>query len=144
MIKFEANPNPDIYDLMTKEVELDFSDVGGEKTSVTIHSLASHKVSDARSKYAMRLEYIKSQPNKGKDLMFEQGKLDAGMGVEIDAMVPTKWNKEHEALLACACVSGYPEDRNLKDDLIANIELCQFIIGVAVDLQSEFLAKKKS
>lgn len=144
MIKFEHNPNPDIYDLITKEVELDFSETGGDKQTITIHSLASYKVADARSKYSMRLNYIKSQEDGGKSLLFEKGKLDAGMGIEIDGVVPTEWNKEHNALLAMACVSNYPEDRDLKEDLMSNLELCEFINGVAVDLQTEFLSKKKS
>lgn len=144
-IKFERimNPDPDLYDLLTRDITLDFSDIGGGKHSVTIHSLSSFKVSDARFKYGLRLEHAAIEQESGNNILFESGDIDAGMGVKVKGRIPTEWHKEHIALLGAACVSGYPEDRDIVTDLTDNFELCSYIIELSIQLQDEFLSKKK-
>lgn len=144
MIKFDVNPNPDIYDLLTKSVELDFTDMGGEKSEIKINSLASFKVADARAKFSMRADYAKKEAEGGSDILLEDGDIDAGLGVKVKGLVPTQWHKEHMALLAFACVDGYPEGRDLMADLIGNFDLCSFIVDEAIRLQIDFMSKKKS
>ena len=82
--------------------------------------------------------------SKGEDILFETGKIDAGLGVMVDGLVETEWHKKHHALLAMAVVEGYPEGRDLEQDLIENTELCGFIIEEASELQSEYLKKKEA
>lgn len=144
MIKFEHNPSPDFFDLVTREVELDFSELGGEKVTIEIHSLASFRVRDELQKFNIRNDYAKKEEQKGNNIMIESGEIDAGLGVTVEGKVATEWCKKHNALLAEKCVTGYPQERDCTQDLVDNPELCAFVIEQAIQLQTEFLAKKKS
>lgn len=135
MITFNREIDENIYDMLTREVDLNFD---GETSTITIHSLYSFRVQKEKAAYLIRQQHAEDN-----DLLIEDGEVSAGMGVTVKAKVPTQWNKEHNALLAKACVTNYPESRDLFADLVANTELTEFIIEQAIELQSEFLSKKK-
>lgn len=126
---------------MTRAVELRFD---GVHHNVTIHSMSSRRVIKEAFNFQRRHKYALEQESKGESILYEKGKIDAGLGVMVDGMVETEWNKKHHALLAMSLIEGYPEDRDLESDLVENTALCSFIIEEATELQSEYLKKKET
>lgn len=142
MIQFDQKSNPSIHDITTREVELRFED--GTSANVNIRSMLSREASKQVINFQRRHKYAKEMKDKGEDILFETGKIDAGLGVMVDGLVETEWHKKHLALLAMSVVEGYPKDRDLEKDLIENTELCAFVIEEASELQSEYLKKKEA
>lgn len=141
MIQFDQKSNPSIHDITTREVELRFD---GESKLVKIHSMSSRRAIKEVVNFQHRHKHAVEMKSKGEDILFETGKIDAGLGVMVEGLVETEWNKKHHALLAIALIEGYPEGRDLEKDLIENTELCGFIIEEASELQSEYLKKKEA
>lgn len=141
MIQFDLKSNPSIHDITTLEVELRFD---GESKLVKIHSMSSRRAIKEVINFQRRHKHALELEEKGEGILRELGEIDAGLGVMVEGMVDTEWNKKHHALLAMALIEGYPEDRDLEADLIENTELCGFIIEEASELQSEYLKKKEA
>ena len=142
MISFDQKSNPKIHDIMTREVELRFDD--GTSKVVTIHSMSSRRAIKEAINFQRRHKHALELRAKGEDILLEKGEIDAGLGVMVEGMVETEWSKKHSALLAMAVVEGYPESRDLEQDLIDNTALCAFIIEEASELQAEYLKKKEA
>ena len=140
MISFDQKSNPKIHDVMTKEVELRFD---GESHNIIIHSMSSRRAIKEAVNFQRRHKHALELESKGESILYEKGQIDAGLGVMVDGMVETEWSKKHSALLAMSVVEGYPESRNLEQDLIDNAALCAFIIEEASELQAEYLKKKE-
>ena len=141
MISFDQKSNPSIHDITTREVELRFD---GESHNIVIHSMSSRRAIKEAINFQRRHKHALELRAKGEDILLEKGEIDAGLGVMVEGMVETEWSKKHSALLAMAVVEGYPESRNLEQDLIDNAALCAFIIEEASELQAEYLKKKEA
>ena len=147
MIKFEQKVNPEIYDLVTRDLDLDFTEVGGEKCTIKVLSMSSHKAKDAIRDFNRRIKWLAEQEDDGASILLTKEEVDIGIplgaGETYEEHVPSEWAREHNALLSMALVEDYPEGRDIKADFMENMELCRYIADIAVEIQAEFIAKKK-